>query len=112
MALTEYLAGEVAEDFADGLLSRREALRRLLLLGVSVTAAGGLLAACGGDDDGDPAATPSTADEGATTTTTNTTSTDTAETVRFAGKSGELIAAWAAAHDPKRRCLWFTKIRV
>ena len=36
MALRNYLVGEVAEDFVDGLLSRREALRRLTLLGLSV----------------------------------------------------------------------------
>ena len=44
MALDGYLAGEVVEDFADGLLDRREALRRLGLLGLSGAAAGSLLA--------------------------------------------------------------------
>ena len=39
-----YLAEEVAEDHADGLVSRREALRRLGLLGVSGAAAASLLA--------------------------------------------------------------------
>jgi carboxymethylenebutenolidase len=39
-----YLAEEVAEDHADGLVSRREALRRLALLGLSGTAAAALLA--------------------------------------------------------------------
>ncbi len=34
-----YLAEEVAEDHADGLVSRREALRRLGLLGLSGAAA-------------------------------------------------------------------------
>jgi carboxymethylenebutenolidase len=43
--LQRYLAEEVAEDHADGLISRREALRRLGLLGVSLTAASSLLAA-------------------------------------------------------------------
>ena len=49
MALRNYLVGEVAEDFVDGLLSRREALRRLTLLGLSVSSATTLLAACGDD---------------------------------------------------------------
>jgi carboxymethylenebutenolidase len=40
-----YLAEEVAEDHADGLVSRREALRRLGLLGLGGTAAASLLAA-------------------------------------------------------------------
>ena len=42
--LQRYLAEEVAEDHADGLVSRREALRRLGLLGLSGVAAGSLLA--------------------------------------------------------------------
>jgi len=51
-AHTQYLADEIAENCADGLLSRREAMRRLGFLGVSTAAATTLLAACGGDDDG------------------------------------------------------------
>jgi carboxymethylenebutenolidase len=46
MALHDYLAGEVGEDWADGILSRREAIRRLLLLGLSVSSAVALLEAC------------------------------------------------------------------
>jgi carboxymethylenebutenolidase len=46
MALHDYLAGEVGEDWADGIISRREALRRLALLGLSVTSAIALLEAC------------------------------------------------------------------
>ena len=49
MAFQRYLAEEVAIDHADGALSRREALRRLALLGLGVPAASALLAACGGD---------------------------------------------------------------
>jgi carboxymethylenebutenolidase len=47
MAMTEiqrYLAEEVAEDLADGIINRREAIRRLGLLGVTGAAAAGLLA--------------------------------------------------------------------
>ena len=40
-----YLAEEIAEDHADGLVSRREALRRLGLLGLTGAAAASLLAA-------------------------------------------------------------------
>jgi carboxymethylenebutenolidase len=92
MALSAYLVGEVAEDFADGLISRREALRRMGLLGVGVVAGGALLAACG-DDDGD--------DSAGATTTASTAVAGAAETIRFDGESGELIAAWAEADDPK-----------
>ena len=41
--LQRYLAEEIAEDHADGLVSRREALRRLGLLGLSTAAAASLL---------------------------------------------------------------------
>ena len=42
--LQRYLAEEVAEDHADGLISRREALRRLGLLGLGAAASASLLA--------------------------------------------------------------------
>ena len=42
--LQRYLAEEIAEDHADGLVSRREALRRLGLLGLGGAAAASLLA--------------------------------------------------------------------
>ncbi len=58
MAFREYLIGEVAEEFSEGLLSRREAVRRLGLLGLAVPGATALLAACGGGDDDAAAPTP------------------------------------------------------
>ncbi len=45
----EYLAAEVALDHADGQLTRREALRRMGMMGISLTAASAILAACGND---------------------------------------------------------------
>ena len=47
--LERYLVEEVATDFADGHFSRREAMRRLGLLGVEAIAAASLLSACGGE---------------------------------------------------------------
>jgi carboxymethylenebutenolidase len=35
--IQKYLAEEVAEDHADGIITRREAMRRLGLLGVGAT---------------------------------------------------------------------------
>jgi hypothetical protein len=61
MAFQRYLAEEVAIDHADGVVPRREALRRLALLGVGVPAAPALLAACGGDGAPAPAATSAAA---------------------------------------------------
>ena len=43
--IQQYLAEEVAEDLADGIINRREAIRRLGLLGLTGTAATGLLSA-------------------------------------------------------------------
>jgi carboxymethylenebutenolidase len=98
MALRDYLAGEVAQDFADGLLSRREALRRLALLGLGLTGASALLAACGGDEDDTGQPAPTTA---APTTTAGAGAQGRAELVRFRGPAGELQAAWAAADAAK-----------
>jgi carboxymethylenebutenolidase len=47
--IQRYLAEEIAEDHADGFVSRREALRRLGLLGLSGAAATSLLAAAVAD---------------------------------------------------------------
>ena len=48
--LQRYLAEEIAEDHADGLVSRREALRRLGLLGLSGATAASLLAGIVADE--------------------------------------------------------------
>jgi carboxymethylenebutenolidase len=131
MALDRYLADEVVLDCADGILSRREALRRLILLGVSAPTAAALLAACGGDDDGGDAvatsapetsagpttgptsaASPTTAQAPATTSqgpattaeataTTTGTASPAAEEIRFPGPQGELIGAWSTPDDPE-----------
>jgi carboxymethylenebutenolidase len=99
MALRNYLVGEVAEDFADGLLSRREAVRRLGLLGLSLSGATTLLAACGEPTEGGSGA-PSPA-AASTPTAGGTGTTKPGESVRFAGPAGELQGAWAAAKDPR-----------
>ena len=100
MALHQYIVDEVALDCSEGLLSRREALRRLGLLGLSASAAAAALAACGGDD---PSTETSTAPTdpaesvGSTASTTSTASTGTAEEIRFPGPAGELIGVLATA---------------
>ena len=103
MALGDYLAGEVVEDFADGLLTRREALRRLGLLGLGLTAAGRLLAACAsGDSDGDAGEAGDDAAPEAPTTSSSAPNGEAggeAEVISFDGESGELTAAYAAPPD-------------
>jgi carboxymethylenebutenolidase len=103
MALREYLIGEVAQDYADGLLTRREALRRLGLLAMTSSAAAATLAACG---DGGESATGTRQPTAAATSATGTTTAATASpTVRLPGPSGELQAAWAAPQDPRAAVL-------
>jgi carboxymethylenebutenolidase len=92
--MRDYLAEEIAFDYADAILTRREALRRLVLLGLTATGAAAVLAACGGDGGGDGQSkkrSPSTTG-GAPAT---------AEAVTFRGPQGELQGAWAKASDPK-----------
>jgi carboxymethylenebutenolidase len=112
MALEHYLAEEIAQDCADGLLSRREALRRLALLGLSVPMAGSLLAACGGDDKApsadrasSAASSTSSSAPSAATSASSSASAPKAEVVRFAGASGELTAAFASPAAPKAALL-------
>jgi carboxymethylenebutenolidase len=92
--MRDYLAEEVALDYADALLTRREALRRLALLGLTATGAAAVLAACGGDGGGDKSTKKQT-------TTTAGAAPATAEAVTFTGPNGELQGAWAAAPKPK-----------
>ena len=96
-----YLAEEVAEDCAIGLMSRREALRRLGMMGFTALGASALLAACGSDDNG--ASEPSTTGPPATgSTPTPTTPADTTQTITYpSGRATPLTGAWAPAKDPK-----------
>jgi carboxymethylenebutenolidase len=86
--IQKYLAEEVAEDLADGIITRREAMRRLGLLGVTGAAASTLLAA--------GAAVPAIAHH-------KRGSTETAwapvphQSITFAGPRGTLMASWAPA---------------
>ena len=130
MALKDYLTTEVALDHNDGILTRREALRRLGLMGLSLSAGAALLAAC--STDGPSAAASSSTAAGSTaasaatsaptatappavqlpsTTTVSTTpvstttvtaaTSRTAELIKFTGAAGMLIGAYAAAATPK-----------
>ncbi len=105
MALKDYIVQEIALDCEEGLLSRREALRRLGLLGVSAAAATVLLAACGDDSNTASAtsAATSSATSGAAPSNSPTTSAapTTGEEIRFTGTNGELIGLAADAPSPR-----------
>jgi carboxymethylenebutenolidase len=97
--LEQYLAEEVAEDLEDGIITRREAMRRLGLMGLSAAAATAMLSqeaaharasrggGHGGHDRGDGKQTT-----WATVATTP---------VTFPGPNGTLMGAWAPATKPR-----------
>jgi carboxymethylenebutenolidase len=94
-----YLAEEVATDHVDGIISRREALRRLGLLGVSATAASSLLAAF--VRDAAAARTSETAAKvsvGTTAIAAGVAVPVPTKAIRFRGPQGRtLMGAWASA---------------
>ncbi|HEY7731763.1 MAG TPA: dienelactone hydrolase family protein [Gaiellaceae bacterium] len=93
--LQRYLAEEIAVDHADGLVSRREALRRLGLMGLGATAASSLLAAFARDA---RAATASTARRAARAAPASTAAAVPTRAITFRGPQGRrLMGAWAAA---------------
>jgi carboxymethylenebutenolidase len=99
MAFQRYLAEEVAIDHADGALSRREALRRLGLLGLGVPAASALLAACGGDGDGGGGPAPAATTGAAAAPAGPAVAT---QGIGFPGPEDRTVqGAWAAASRPR-----------
>ena len=109
--LQRYIAEEIATDHADGLLSRREAMRRLALLGLSATAASALIAACGKDrtpaqqnaETTSPAAspTPTAAPTSAVSPPPGMADAVPTAPITWAGPPGELQGAWAQAASPR-----------
>src|SRR4051812_6308827 len=93
-----YLAEEIAVDHADGLITRREALRRLGLLGVSTATGAALLATFARDARAAPRPAVAQApvaehvEEAAPVP---------ARSISFRGPQGRtLMGAWAPARDP------------
>ena len=107
MALREYLTTEVGEDWVDGLISRREAIRRLILLGMTVPTATALLAACAAEVAKSPAAsipasssTPAASASSAVASSSpsgSNTSPVAGGSITFAGPRGQLQAFFAPA---------------
>lgn len=105
VALRDYLAGEVVEDFADGLLPRREALRRLGVLGMGIAASATALAACGTPSPLSPSplspANPTGAVGPPAQVPGRGPDTPRGSEVRFGGPAGELRGAWSSATAPR-----------
>ncbi|HZA09787.1 dienelactone hydrolase family protein [Mycobacterium sp.] len=96
--LQRYIAEEIATDHVDGLLSRREALRRLALLGVGTAAATALIAACGEEKKTTPE--PSTT-SGPPAPPPGAEHTVPTVAVKWPGPNGELSGAWAEASNAR-----------
>jgi carboxymethylenebutenolidase len=91
--IERYLVEEVAVDHADGIITRREALRRLALMGMGAAAAATLLAACSKSGNNAPAPSPSTSAPPAS---------NASEAITFAGPEGrKLMGAWSGAAKPR-----------
>jgi carboxymethylenebutenolidase len=106
--LQQYIAEEIATDHVDGLMSRREALRRLALLGVGTAAATALIAACG--ENKKPTADAPATSTGAVTSSESASASapppgsDKAlptEPITWPGPQGDLQAAWAEAPNAR-----------
>ena len=98
--IQKYLAEEIAEDHADGFVSRREALRRLGLLGLGGAAAASLLAAAVADQAKAAArkgAAPAEPQSAAAVEAALAT-----REITFRGPGGRtLMGAWGAAKRPR-----------
>ncbi|HET6291907.1 MAG TPA: dienelactone hydrolase family protein [Kribbella sp.] len=98
--IQKYLAEEVGEDLADGIITRREAVRRLGLLGVTGAAATGLIATFTAAPAA--AAEPSKATNHGKRSSEETSWAPVArESITFPGPRGPLMAAWAPAVKPR-----------
>jgi carboxymethylenebutenolidase len=95
--LQRYLAEEVAEDHADGIITRREAMRRLGLMGVSGAAAATLLTTFTEQ----AAAGSSKRRHGSKDGRVTEWETVATQPITFAGPRGTLMAAWAPAEKPR-----------
>jgi carboxymethylenebutenolidase len=99
--LQRYIAEEIATEHVDGLLSRREALRRLGLLGLGAAAASALIAACSENRTVTQAPATSTAPATESAPPPGSENTVPTSPITWAGPNGQLQAAWAEAVSPK-----------
>jgi carboxymethylenebutenolidase len=95
--LQRYLAEEIAEDHVDGIITRREALRRLGLLGLGMAAASSLLAGFAADT-----AAAGRAPAVRAVRPTVLQAAGATEPITFVGPKGRtLLGAWAAAEQAR-----------
>jgi carboxymethylenebutenolidase len=98
--IQRYLAEEIAEDHAHGLVTRREALRRLGLLGLTGAAAASTLAAALADQA--KAGARAGAEAASTAVPADLAAPVPTRAITFRGPGGpRLMGAWAAARRPR-----------
>jgi carboxymethylenebutenolidase len=96
--LQQYLAEEVAEDLSDGIITRRDAMRRLALMGITGAAATGLLAAAASPAAAAPKAKrPASKGPARGLGSTDDWGPVATQAITFAGPRGTLMGAWAPA---------------
>jgi carboxymethylenebutenolidase len=103
--LQRYLVEEVAEDLADGIITRREAMRRLGLLGIGGAAAAGLLSAAASPAVAakrDPAAASGRRERARGRGGVDAWAPVATQPITFDGPSGTLMGAWAPADGRAR----------
>ncbi len=100
--LQRYLAEEIATDHVDGLLTRREAMRRLGLLGLTTAASAALIASC--SEEPEQASTPAssyTTGPPGPPQPPGMAHTLPTQPITWPGPSSQLQAAWSQAADSK-----------
>jgi carboxymethylenebutenolidase len=105
VAFEDYVQSEIVADCAEGYLTRREALRRLMLLGVGAATATALLAGCGDDSSKEASGSSTTGPSSTTSATGGAAPVGPAplatEAVTFTGQAGQLKGSWSAAATAK-----------
>jgi peptide/nickel transport system substrate-binding protein len=102
--MTSQKLADVIDDLAQharaGRLSRRDVLKRAMVLGLSAPVIAGLLSACGGDDDDDAAPTNTSASGGSEPTNTSAGSAEPTDTTASGGDSSPTAEGAAEATEP------------
>jgi carboxymethylenebutenolidase len=99
--LQRYIAEEIATDHADGLLTRREAMRRLALLGMGAAAAGELVAACSKQEKPTEAPAPGRESSTGAAQPPGMAGALPTQPITWSGPQSPLQGAWAQAADSK-----------
>src|ERR1700727_2186789 len=99
-SLQQYIAEEIATDHVDGLVTRREAFRRLAWLGLGPDAAASLIAACD-----DKPSQPLHSQSGEGVEPPGAKQALPTEPITWRGPRGELQGSWAQAHNARRGVL-------